>query len=37
LMKKLLNRIHCGDAREILRRMPPESVDCVVTSPPYGT
>lgn len=25
----------CGDAREILARMPKASVECVVTSPPY--
>ena len=24
-----------GDVREVLRQMPPESVQCVVTSPPY--
>jgi hypothetical protein len=27
--------IQCGDVRDILSRMPPESVDLVVTSPPY--
>jgi len=30
-----LNRILLGDAQEMLRKLPPESVDCVVTSPPY--
>lgn len=25
----------CGDSLKILRTIPPESVDCVVTSPPY--
>jgi DNA modification methylase len=35
-MKKFINRILCGDAKEVLKRMPSESVDCVVTSPPYG-
>jgi DNA modification methylase len=32
---EFLNRVICGDALTVLRRMPPESVDCVVTSPPY--
>lgn len=27
--------IRVGDCRELLRAMPPESVNCVVTSPPY--
>ena len=27
--------IHVGDAREVLRSLPAESVHCVVTSPPY--
>src|SRR5215472_14536133 len=27
--------VHLGDVREILPQLPPESVDCVVTSPPY--
>jgi len=30
-----LNQILCGDAQQVLRRLPDESVDCVVTSPPY--
>ena len=30
-----LNRIICGDAFKVLRRLPAESIDCVVTSPPY--
>ena len=29
------NQIHQGDARETLAEMPANSVDCVVTSPPY--
>lgn len=28
-------RVYCGDSREILESLPAESVDCVVTSPPY--
>src|SRR5216117_4224362 len=27
--------ILCGDCREILRKLPADSVHCVVTSPPY--
>jgi site-specific DNA-methyltransferase (cytosine-N4-specific) len=27
--------LYCGDALEVLRELPDESVDCVVTSPPY--
>ncbi len=29
------NRVLVGDARKVLRRLSPASVDCVVTSPPY--
>lgn len=29
------NRIICGDALEVLKTFPNESIDCVVTSPPY--
>jgi DNA modification methylase len=35
-MDKFLNRIHCADARKFLKKLPSESVDCVVTSPPYA-
>lgn len=30
-----LNTIMCGDALDALRGLPSESVNCVVTSPPY--
>lgn len=30
-----LNKIICGDALEVLKTFPDESVDCVITSPPY--
>ena len=30
-----LNTLYCGDNLEILKTIPNESVDCVVTSPPY--
>lgn len=29
-----INKIYCGNAIDILRRFPNESIDCVVTSPP---
>ena len=29
------NEVYCGDALEILRTLPSESVNCCVTSPPY--
>jgi site-specific DNA-methyltransferase (cytosine-N4-specific) len=28
-------RLYCGDVLEVLRKMPAQSVHCVVTSPPY--
>jgi len=34
-LEEWLNRIHCGNAYELLRQMPSESIDCVITSPPY--
>ena len=30
-----LNKIYCGDSLSVLKTFPDESVDCVVTSPPY--
>lgn len=32
----LLNKIICGDAVEVMRSLPDESIDLVVTSPPYN-
>jgi len=32
---KWINKIHCGDNIELLKQLPEESVDCVITSPPY--
>ena len=29
------NRIVCGDAKDVLGTLPPNSVDLTVTSPPY--
>jgi DNA modification methylase len=34
-IEEWLNKIHCGNAYELLKQMPSESVDCVITSPPY--
>lgn len=34
--KSLINQIVEGDSLEELRKLPSESVDCVVTSPPYN-
>lgn len=34
-MEPIRNTILCGDAAEVLRTLPSEMVDCVVTSPPY--
>lgn len=31
----ILWQVYCGDSFEVLRRLPDESVSCVVTSPPY--
>lgn len=33
--KNMINKIHCGDNIELLKQLPDESVDCVITSPPY--
>ncbi len=30
-----VNKIYCGDCLELLKEIPDESVDCVITSPPY--
>jgi len=30
-----INKIHCGDALDILKQIPDEFVDCAITSPPY--
>jgi len=31
-----LNKVHCGDGVTLMRKLPAESVDLVVTSPPYN-
>lgn len=35
-MEAWLNKVHCGDAVELMNRMPAGSVDLCVTSPPYN-
>lgn len=34
-MTEWVNKIHQGNALDVLKRMPDELVDCVMTSPPY--
>lgn len=34
-IEQFVNQIHCGDAVEVMRRLPAESVHLIVTSPPY--
>ncbi len=34
-MKKHINKIIFGDALETIKEFPDESIDCVITSPPY--
>src|SRR5438445_9795975 len=29
------NHVYCGDCLHLARRLPPESIDLIVTSPPY--
>ena len=33
---EFINKIICGDCLEVMKQMPDESVDLVVTSPPYN-
>ncbi len=35
-MDHWLNKVHCGDCIELMDKMPANSVDLVVTSPPYN-
>ena len=36
IMETWLNRFHCGDAVGLMNQMPAQSIDIVVTSPPYN-
>jgi site-specific DNA-methyltransferase (adenine-specific) len=31
-----LNKIYCGDCLEVMKDIPDNSVDCIITSPPYN-
>jgi len=31
----MINKIYCGDTLETVKTLPDESIDCVITSPPY--
>ncbi len=35
-LEQWLNKIHCGDCIELMNKMPPCSIDLIVTSPPYN-
>ena len=35
-MSDFLNKVICGDCLEVMRQMPDESVDLIITSPPYN-
>jgi site-specific DNA-methyltransferase (adenine-specific) len=35
LLELPVNKINCGDVLRVLKRIPDECVDCIVTSPPY--
>lgn len=34
-IESFINKIICGEAVQVLKQIPPENIDCVVTSPPY--
>ncbi len=34
-ISEFLDKIICGDTLEVLKQMPSDSVDCIITSPPY--
>lgn len=34
--EEYINKIICGDSLEVMKSMPSESIDLVVTSPPYN-
>lgn len=35
-LQKWLGKIHCADCLDLMRQMPPASVDLILTSPPYN-
>ena len=34
-IEDIINKVHCADALEFLKEIPDESIDSVITSPPY--
>ena len=34
--EEMINKIICGDARYLIKEIPDESIDCIITDPPYG-
>ena len=36
LIEEFVNKIICGDCLEVMKEIPDNSIDCVVTSPPYN-
>jgi len=36
MMSLPINKIVCGDCVEVMHRFPDNSIDCIVTDPPYG-
>ena len=34
-IEQFIDKIICGDTLEVLKQMPSDSVDCIITSPPY--
>ncbi len=35
-MNELINKIHIGDCLELMRKLPDNSIDLILTDPPYG-
>lgn len=36
ILRSFIDKVHCGDCLELMRKLPDNSVDVVVTSPPYN-
>jgi len=34
-LEEIINTVICGDTLSVLKTIPDESVNCVITSPPY--
>ncbi len=35
IMKIELDKVYCGDALELMKKIPDDYIDCIITSPPY--